>query len=128
LHICNILCSKCNVPFCSQDSLKLHFNSCEGPEIEIPTEKLQITVVEKFSCSKCDMEFEFRETSKEHSGNCESTMLQPGEEHLDHTYFKSFSKFELNEMKMEVKEERFEEFESHEQVGIDYITTYKQEF
>ena len=50
-------------------------------------------------------------------------MPQPGEEHLDHTYSKSFSKFELNKVKMEVKEERFENFETHQQVGIDHITS-----
>ena len=91
--ICNILCSKCNVQFCSQDSLKLHFNSCEGPKIEILAEKLQIAkIVDTLSCSKCDMDFDLRETLEEHSGNCEIAMLQPGEEHLDHTYSKGVSR------------------------------------
>ena len=85
---CSILCSKCNVFFCSEDSLELHFNSCEGPKIEMLKEKLQITIVDKFSCSKRDMDFDLRETLEEDSGNCEIAMLQPGEEHLDHTYSK----------------------------------------
>ena len=92
-HICNILCSKCNVSFCSHESLELHFNSCEGPEIEKLAEKCQITtIVDKFSCSKCDMEFDLKKTLEEHSENCEITMAQPGEEHFDHTYSKSFFK------------------------------------
>ena len=84
-------CSKCDVSFCSQDSLKLHFNSCEGPEIEILAEKLQSAIMDKFSCSKCDMDFDLRESLEEHFGNCEIAMLQPGEEHLDHTYSKGVS-------------------------------------
>ena len=91
-HTCNFVCSKCCVTFCSQDSLKLHFNSCEGPKIERLAEKLQITtIVDTFSCSKCDMDFDLREALKKHSGNCEIAMLQPGEEHLDHTYSKGVS-------------------------------------
>ena len=87
-HICNILCSKCNVSFCSHDSLELHFSSCEGPKEEVPTEKLQTRAVDRFSCSKCDKDFDPRENWEEHSGNREIAMLQPGEEHLDHTYSK----------------------------------------
>ena len=119
-HICNILCSKCNVSFCSHDSLELHFNSCEGPETESLADELQITIADTFSCSNCDMDLDLKKTLKEHSENCEIAMLQPGEEHLDHTYSK---KFELNEMKIEVKEENFENFEALEQVGIDHITS-----
>ena len=118
---CGILCSKCNLLFCSQDSLELHFNSCEGSEIAMQAEKLPIA--DRFSCSKCDIDFDLREILEEHSANCEIAMPQPGEEHLDHTYSKSFSKFELNKVKMEVKEERFENFETHQQVGIDHITS-----
>ena len=90
IYCSSILCSKCNVLFCSQDSLKLHFNSCEGPEMEILAEKLQITTMDKFSCSKCDMDFDLEKSLEEHSENCEIAMLEPGEEHLDHTYSKGF--------------------------------------
>ena len=119
----NILCSKCDVLFCSKDSLELHFNSCQGPEIEMIPEKLQITVVDEFSCSKCDMDFELKRTLEAHYENCKIAILQPGEEHLDHTYSKSFSRFEINDMKIEVKVEKVEDFEANEQVEIDYITS-----
>ena len=88
-HICNFLCSKCCVTFCSQDSLKLHFNSCEGPKKERRAEKLQITkIVDTFSCSKCDMDFDLRKALEKHSENCEIVI---GEEHFDHTYSKKVS-------------------------------------
>ena len=85
---CNIFCSKCNVPFCSKESLKLHFNSCDGPKIVMPAEKLQIIITDKFSCSKCDEDFDLEEALKEHSENCEIALLEPGEVHCDHTYSK----------------------------------------
>ena len=146
------LCSKCNIPFCSQESLELHFNCCEGPEIETQ-KKMRITNVEKkimiaeqFSCSKCDMDFDLRVALKEHSRNCEIALVQPGEEHFDHTYSKGNSNFnenllgpnrklkqigqasehsslESDEMKTEVKKYMLKDFEAHEQVGIDYIAS-----
>ena len=111
-------------------------------------EKLQSTIVEKFSCSKCDMDFDLTETYKEHSKICETIMSKPGKVHFDHTYCKSFSSalsiksnllgtdkkviqspvktvseqiqyLKSNEMKTEVKQETFADFEALEQVGID---------
>ena len=98
--------------------------------MEILAEKLQITIMDKFSYSKCDMDFDLEKSLEEHSGNCEIAMLQPGEEHFDHTYSKGFptaTSVGLTEVKTEVKKEvkteRFEDFEVHEQAGIDYITS-----
>ena len=118
---CNILCSKCNVQFCSQKSLELHFNCCEGPEIEMVTEKLPVTIVGKFSCSKCDMDFNLEEALKGHSESCKIALKQPGEAHFDHTYSKDANlkldlfcheqilSLESDQVETEVKEEKFED-------------------
>ena len=84
-----ILCPKCNLEFWSQESLKLHFNCCDGPKLEMPAEKMQITIVEKYSCSKCDMDFDLGEALKEHSENCKDALAQPAEVNFDHTYSKA---------------------------------------
>ena len=104
--IWNILCSMCNVQFCSLESLVLHSNSCEGPKIKIPEEKLQIKIAEKFSCSQCDMDFNLEGALKEHSENCEIALAQPEELHFDHTYSKA-TNLKVNLFGTNGKEQKF---------------------
>ena len=106
-------CSNCDMDFDDRDALKEHSGKCEIAMLQ-PGEKHLDHNYSKAVFPASNFKVNLFGTNE----NIEPFIQSPVK-----TFTKQISNLDLNEIKTEVKEEKFEGFETFEQVGIDYITS-----